>query len=229
MTRTWTHAAQGVALLVATLTAVPPALAYEVRCESKDHRYRYCRADVGSGRVTVDRELSDSGCQYGRSWGYDERGVWVDRGCRAEFHVEERHWSHHDHWDDDDRDERHHDSHGSDKGAAVAGAVAGAVLLGAIIAGASQSGSASHDQAPAWLIGTFRGYDSRVDGDVDLTVSPSGSVDARRNGASVSGYYTRDQRIVLGGTTFDVQREGSGFRTSQVGDGGNQVHYTRIR
>lgn len=228
MTRTWTRAARGVALFVATITAVPPALAYEVRCESKDHHYRYCRTDVGSGRVTVDRELSDSGCQYGRSWGYDDGGIWVDRGCRAEFDVEERHWGHHDRWDDDDR-HHDHDKHGSDKGAAVAGAVAGAVLLGAIIAGASQSGAATHDQAPPWLIGTFRGYDPHADSDVDLTVSPSGSVDARRDGTSVSGYYTRDQRIVLGGTTLDVQREGSGFRTSQVGDADNQVHYTRIR
>lgn len=229
MRHTWTRTARTLATVVALLTAVPPALAYEMRCESKDHHYRYCRADVGGGRVTVDRELSDSGCQYGRSWGYDERGIWVDRGCRADFHVEERHYGHHEHWSyDDDRDDHHHDKHG-DSGAAVAGAVAGAVLLGAIIAGASHGGTTSQDQAPAWLIGTFRGYDPRADGDVDLTVSPSGSVDARRDGRSLSGYYTRDQRIVLDGVTLDVQREGSGFRTSAAGDGGSQVHYSRIR
>ena len=107
MRQTWTRAARTIALLVATLTAVSPALAYEVRCESKDHRYRYCHADVGAGRVTIDRELSDSGCQYGRSWGYDDRGIWVDRGCRADFDVEERRYGHHDHWNDDD--DRHHD------------------------------------------------------------------------------------------------------------------------
>lgn len=228
MNHTWTRTARALAAGVALLTTVPPALAYDVRCESKDHHYRYCRADVGSGRVTVDRELSDSGCQYGRSWGYDDGGVWVDRGCRAEFHVEERRHGHHDRWDYDDDDDRHRDKHG-DSGAAVAGAVAGAVLLGAIIAGASHSGTTNQDQAPAWLIGTFRGYDPAVDADVDLTVSPSGSVDARRDGRSVSGYFTRDQRIVLGGTTLDVQREGSGFRTSAAGDAGSQVHYSRIR
>lgn len=216
-------------MLVATLTAVPPAFADTVRCESHDRQYHYCRADV-SGRVTVDRELSDSGCQYGRSWGYDDRGIWVDRGCRADFHVEERHYGRYDHYDrdDDDRD-HHHDKHGGNSGAAVAGAVAGAVLLGAIIAGASHDGATNPDQAPAWLIGTFRGYDPRVDADVDLTVSPSGAVDARRAGTSSSGFYTRDQRIVLGGVTYDLQREGSGFRTTEVGGAGTQVHYTRVR
>jgi len=24
---------------------------------------------------------------FGKSWGYDNRGIWVDRGCRAEFNV----------------------------------------------------------------------------------------------------------------------------------------------
>ena len=107
--------------------------------------------------------------------------------------------------------------------------MAGAVLLGAIIAGASHDGTTSQSQTPAWLIGAFRGYDPEADGDVDLTVSPSGSVDARRDGRSLSGYYTSDQRIVLGRTTYDVQREGSGFRTTVAGDAGTQVHYTRIR
>lgn len=224
MTRAWSRAGRAVAMLVATLTVVPPAFAYTVRCESRDHHYRYCRADV-SGRVTVDRELSDSGCQYGRSWGYDDRGIWVDRGCRADFRVEEHHYR--DRWDDDDDRGHHHDKHGN--GAAVAGAVAGAVLLGALIAGAAHDGSTGSDRAPAWMIGTFRGYDPRADADVELTVSPSGALDARRDGTSVSGFCTSDQRIVLGGVSYDVQREGSGFRASPIGDAGSQVHYARVR
>src|SRR5260370_42180931 len=31
------------------------------------------------------RQLSGAPCQEGSTWGYDARGIWVDRGCRAEF------------------------------------------------------------------------------------------------------------------------------------------------
>lgn len=54
------------------------------RCESQDNRTRHCRADTRGG-VRIVRQLSDSPCIQGRSWGYDNNGVWVSRGCRAEF------------------------------------------------------------------------------------------------------------------------------------------------
>lgn len=54
------------------------------RCESQDERTRHCRADTRGG-VRMIRQLSDSPCIQGRSWGYDNSGVWVSRGCRAEF------------------------------------------------------------------------------------------------------------------------------------------------
>jgi hypothetical protein len=37
--------------------------------------------------VQLLRTLSDSACIEGRTWGWDRNGVWVDRGCRAEFSV----------------------------------------------------------------------------------------------------------------------------------------------
>src|SRR5687768_6630095 len=36
------------------------------------------------GAILV-RQTSDSTCQMGSSWGIDQNGVWVTRGCRAEF------------------------------------------------------------------------------------------------------------------------------------------------
>ncbi len=54
-----------------------------VRCES-DGDYRLCRADVRN-RVSLYRQLGRASCRQNQSWGYDRRGVWVDRGCRAEF------------------------------------------------------------------------------------------------------------------------------------------------
>ena len=55
-----------------------------VRCESDDGDYRFCRADVRN-RVSLYRQLGRASCRQNQSWGYDRRGVWVDRGCRAEF------------------------------------------------------------------------------------------------------------------------------------------------
>lgn len=30
-------------------------------------------------------QRSGSPCTQGRTWGYDKSGIWVDRGCRADF------------------------------------------------------------------------------------------------------------------------------------------------
>ena len=54
-----------------------------IRCES-DGDYQRCRANV-DGRVRLYRQLSRASCDYNETWGYDRRGIWVDRGCRAEF------------------------------------------------------------------------------------------------------------------------------------------------
>jgi len=55
-----------------------------VRCESSDGRWRLCAMDT-RGDIQLVRQLSDSACIEGRSWGRDRAGVWVSQGCRAEF------------------------------------------------------------------------------------------------------------------------------------------------
>ncbi len=57
-----------------------------IRCSSDDERRHTCPADTGGG-VRLVRQISGSPCVEGRTWGYDSRGIWVDRGCRAEFEV----------------------------------------------------------------------------------------------------------------------------------------------
>jgi hypothetical protein len=59
---------------------------YRVTCSSNDGRHEVCEADTRGG-VRMIRQLSGSACEQGRTWGYDRRGIWVDRGCRAEFEV----------------------------------------------------------------------------------------------------------------------------------------------
>ena len=56
-----------------------------IRCAS-DGDYRHCRADTRDG-VRLYRQLSNHACRYNDSWGYDQRGVWVDNGCRGEFQL----------------------------------------------------------------------------------------------------------------------------------------------
>jgi hypothetical protein len=57
-----------------------------ITCASDDGRRVYCEVDTRGG-VRLVRQISGSPCQEGSTWGYDERGIWVDRGCRAEFEV----------------------------------------------------------------------------------------------------------------------------------------------
>ncbi len=60
-----------------------------LRCASDDHRYRHCRADTSRG-VTLKRQISGADCRKGYSWGYDRRGIWVDKGCDAVFLLRHR-------------------------------------------------------------------------------------------------------------------------------------------
>lgn len=53
------------------------------RCESRDGRTERC--NTYGGRVQFIRQLSDTRCVRGQSWGSDSRGVWVSNGCRALF------------------------------------------------------------------------------------------------------------------------------------------------
>ncbi len=58
----------------------------EFTCASKDGRMSWCGQRVnGRQHVEIKRQLSDSPCIYGRSWGLQRGDVWVDNGCRAVF------------------------------------------------------------------------------------------------------------------------------------------------
>ncbi len=57
---------------------------YGVTCASDDGNRHYCAVDTSRG-VKLTKQRSGSPCIKGQTWGYDRRGIWVDRGCRAEF------------------------------------------------------------------------------------------------------------------------------------------------
>jgi len=60
------------------------AVGTRVLCESQNNAMNRCPASTFYG-VALARQISDSMCVRGETWGYDSAGIWVNRGCRAEF------------------------------------------------------------------------------------------------------------------------------------------------
>jgi hypothetical protein len=77
-----------VAAVALTGTAAPAIAQAQsaVTCESQGNRYRNCRVNT-RGSARLERQLSETPCIYGRTWGFDYNSVWVDRGCRGRFVV----------------------------------------------------------------------------------------------------------------------------------------------
>jgi Protein of unknown function (DUF3011) len=64
--------------------AQPQELLTQISCSSDGGRV-FCGADTNGG-VRLERQYRDSAaCIQGETWGYTERGIWVDRGCAGEF------------------------------------------------------------------------------------------------------------------------------------------------
>jgi Protein of unknown function (DUF3011) len=57
-----------------------------VTCASDDGRRHLCRVDTSRG-VQMTNQRSGSPCTQGQTWGYSRQGIWVDRGCRADFYL----------------------------------------------------------------------------------------------------------------------------------------------
>ena len=73
----------------AAVSTAPSVSDRIVTCESNDGRYKHC--STGSiQQAWLKRKLSKAACVENQTWGYDESGVWVDGGCRAEFTVRPR-------------------------------------------------------------------------------------------------------------------------------------------
>jgi len=66
------------------LSHATPQRGEAIYCASDNGRRNYCGVDTRGG-VRLVRQRSDSPCIPGRTWGFDRRGIWVDRGCRADF------------------------------------------------------------------------------------------------------------------------------------------------
>lgn len=55
-------------------------------CESREYEYNVCP----TGRIRnaqIVRQISQAPCIEGQTWGVSRDGIWVDRGCEAEFRI----------------------------------------------------------------------------------------------------------------------------------------------
>ncbi len=190
-------------LALALLAGPLPARADRtVRCESDNYRYRYCRADTDN-RVRLTRQLSGTDCREGRNWGYDRYGIWVDRGCAAEFRV----------------------GHGgSSDGAKVAGALVGLAAIAAIAA--NQQKQQAPQDVQSWSVGQFSGWDEYEGVTVQLHILPGGSVSGRAGSNEFTGHLEGD-RLTAGRHSFRVVRSGNGFVATDERDSSHRVNFQR--
>jgi DUF3011 family protein len=67
-------------------TADAAAQGGRVRCESAVGERQHCTATTSAG-VAVVNSFGSAPCLLGKTWGYDDTGVWVADGCSGEFVV----------------------------------------------------------------------------------------------------------------------------------------------
>jgi hypothetical protein len=55
-----------------------------VTCSSSAGTREHCAADTSAG-VALIRSSGDGPCLLGKTWGYDDTGIWVSEGCTGQF------------------------------------------------------------------------------------------------------------------------------------------------
>jgi hypothetical protein len=82
------------AVVEASQSAPPPAPSspqpqpVRITCSSTAGTREHCTADTSAG-VILARSSGSQACLLGKTWGYDDTGIWVSDGCSAEFVVGE--------------------------------------------------------------------------------------------------------------------------------------------
>lgn len=220
MSRSLRRVAWGLVFVLGwTLCVVPAAFARErITVRSNNFRYTYYRIDI-RGRVELVNRLSNSPCEYGRSWGYDRSGIWVDDGCAAEFDV-------YDNYEDSNGNGRI-----SGKTAAiVAGAAGAAILTGVLIANSrknknkqppvvnnpsrtsSDDDSSRKEEVPNWLVGNFENRAKAL----EMGIYDDGTVVIKQNNREryYGSYY--DGKIFYNGLKLKVVKDRDGFTATDL-------------
>jgi len=71
-------------ILLFTISHTASAQPATVTCSSEAGQRQSCPADTSSG-IVLEKLLGPGECLLGKTWGYDDRNVWVSDGCSGEF------------------------------------------------------------------------------------------------------------------------------------------------
>ena len=146
--------------------------------------------------------IAGTECRENRNWGDERNGVWVNRGCGAEFRVGRS---------------------GSNNAAAAAVALVG---LAAIAAAANNQDKHQQDDVASWAVGSFSGDDDDEGTDVQLRIVPGGEASGRAGRNSFSGRL--DGTLLQAGRhSFRISRSGNGFVAVDERDGNHHVTFQR--
>lgn len=70
--------------IAVSVTAQQQADSVTVKCAATGSDRTYCLANTTDGVVLL-KSAGTTACILGRSWGYDQSGIWVTEGCSGEF------------------------------------------------------------------------------------------------------------------------------------------------
>ncbi len=216
--------------------------ARQIKCESNDRGYNYCPADT-SGGVRLIRELSKAPCIRWQSWGFDESGIWVDKGCRAVFEIRPRHHG-------NSEKHRHKDNSDDDAALIAAGVIGGALLLGALTGSENDAPpptqndewrrvepdstppSYSSSQPPTASFnyhvptGRFSGYSSFYDGEIQLDIKKDGRIAAYLHGYKQDGWF-EGSVLHLDEKSYDTYLTQDGFRAVEKENREHRIEFHR--
>jgi len=65
-----------------------PGPGRQVECDSQNYQQQFCPAGRRVARAWLVEQRSQAACIQGRTWGYQQDGIWVSGGCSGLFAVE---------------------------------------------------------------------------------------------------------------------------------------------
>jgi len=206
------RAAVALVVLALIVPTAPPAWAARgtIRCESRNNNRNFCRVDT-ENNVSLRRQLSNAPCTRNRTWGFDRNGIWVDRGCRADF---------------DFGRSSNNSRNNNNNNAAIAAGILGAFAIGAAIGGSQTPNTppppvVAPARPPSWAVGTFTAWDPDARSTVILDVVGDGRVFLRNDrGQAISQGSFRDGSVFWrNGSRSWLAREGPGVLLGDVASG----------
>ncbi|WP_395393831.1 DUF3011 domain-containing protein [Novosphingobium sp. BL-8A] len=119
----------------------PDGFAGRLTCESRNNRVQRCNARTEN---RVELLSSSSVCTRGRSWGYDQRQIWVSHNCRGTFGYGRGN----NHWNDRPGSGNNNNNGGGLSTGAIIGGVAVAAGLVTLLNNRNRSSTSSAPPPP---------------------------------------------------------------------------------